>query len=79
MGKKSRKRNIKITEEQLDSIEHYQRMFRVNSEALSGLCQQERDDVVYGFELGQLHKHLEECFIEMLHLTEKIRKNNRVK
>ena len=70
------KDKINITTEQLETIEHYQRMFRLNSETIQGLCSEEQDDVVYGFELGKMHSHLEECFIGMMKLTDEIRANN---
>ena len=67
---------IKITVEQLETIEHYQRMFRLNSETIRGLCSEEQDDVAYGFELGKIYSHLEECFMGMMALTDDIRTNN---
>ena len=70
------KDKINITAEQLETIEHYQRMFRLNSETIQELCSEEQDDVVYGFELGKMHSHLEECFIGMMKLTDDIRANN---
>ena len=71
------KGEINITVEQLGDIEHYQRMFRLNSEAIKELCSEEQDDVVYGFELGKMHSRLEECFIGMMNLTNEIRENNK--
>ena len=70
------KDKINITVEQLKTIEHYQRMFRVNSEKIQELCSEEQDDVVYGFELGKMYSHLEECFMGMMELTDEIRSNN---
>jgi len=70
------KDKINITAEQLETIEHYQRMFRLNSETIQRLCSEEQDEVVYGFELGKVYTHLEECFTAMMELTGDIRANN---
>ena len=67
--------NIIITSEQLEDIEHYQRMLRLNYEKIEALCSKESDDVVYGFELGKISCHLEECFMGMAILTDEIRTN----
>tara|TARA_R110000823_G_scaffold221878_1_gene350295 strand:- start:784 stop:1002 length:219 start_codon:yes stop_codon:yes gene_type:complete len=69
---------MNITAEQLETIEHYQRMFRHNSEKIQELCSEEQDNVVYGFELGKMYSHLEECFMGMMKLTQDIRDNNNV-
>ena len=71
------KNKIYITNKQLEDIEHYQRMFRLNSETIQSLCSEEQDDVVYGFELGKIYSHLEECFMDMVTLTNDIRENNK--
>ena len=63
-----------ITQEQLETIEHYKRMFEVNAETIQNLCDSEKDDIVYGFELGKMHSHLRDCFIEMMELEDEIRK-----
>ena len=70
------KDKINITADQLETIEHYQRMFRLNSETIQRLCSEEQDEVVYGFELGKVYTHLEECFMGMMKLTDEIRSNN---
>lgn len=66
-----------ITTEQLDTIEHYKRMFELNAGYIQDLCSRERDDVVYGFELGKIHTHLRECFMEMMELEEEIIDQNK--
>lgn len=68
-------KNIKyyITEEQLDTIEHHKRMFELDAENIRQLCNSEKDDVVYGFELGKMHSHLRECFISMMELEDEIK------
>ena len=62
-----------ITEDQLEQLEHYKRMFELNAELIQDLCSSERDDVVYGFELGKIHSQLRNCFIKMMELESKIR------
>lgn len=65
-----------ITEDQLEQIEHYKRMFELNAELVKDLCTGEKDDIVYGFELGKMHSHLRECFIEMMNLEHEIKSQN---
>ena len=72
------KDKINITLEQLESIEHLQRMFRLNSDLIKDLCNQEQDDVVYGFELGKIYSNLEECFMDIMTLSGDIRCNNNI-
>ena len=67
--------NIIITSEQLEDIKHYQRMFSLNYDKIEGLCRKELDDISYGFELGKISCHLEECFMGMARLTDEIRTN----
>ena len=62
-----------ITQEQLETIEHYKRMFELNADLIQDLCSEEKHDVVYGFELGKMHSHLRDCFVEMLELESEIR------
>jgi len=62
-----------ITQDQLESIEHYKRMFELNAQSISELCSSEKHDIVYGFELGQMHSHLRECFMNMMNLESDIR------
>ncbi len=63
-----------VTQEQLESIDHFKRMFELNADTIRQLCSSEKDDVVYGFELGGIHSHLRDCFIEMFDLEGEIRK-----
>ncbi len=62
-----------ITQEQIEKIEHYKRMFGFNAEIVKDLCSEEREDIVYGFELGKMHSHLRQCFIDMMELESEIR------
>ncbi len=62
-----------INEEQLRLIGHYCRMFDVNSDLVKDLCSGEKDNIVYGFELGQMYSHLRECYLEMMDLEREIK------
>ncbi len=66
-------RKYLITQEQLEQIEHYKRMFELNADLVRDLCNSEKDDVVYGFELGKMYSHLRDCFMEMMELESEIR------
>ncbi len=66
-------RKYLITQEQLEKIEHYKRMFELNANLIQDLCNSEKDDVVYGFELGKMYSHLRDCFTEMMELESEIR------
>lgn len=72
------KRTYIITQEQLEQIEHYKRMFELNANLVRDLCDSEKDDIVYGFELGKMHSHLRDCFIEMMELEDQIRNQENV-
>lgn len=71
-------RVYKITQSQFEDIDHLKRMFEHNAERIRKLCSEERSDVVYGFELGEIHSHLRECFMKMDELEDNI-SNSRVK
>lgn len=62
-----------ITQEQLDSLEHNKDMFALNADRISDLCKSGKDDIVYGFELGQIYSHLRECFKSMMELEDEIK------
>ena len=62
-----------ITQEQLEQIEHFKRMFAHNADLIQDLCSGEKDDVVYGFALGEIHSHLRQCFMDMMELEGEIR------
>lgn len=63
-----------ITQEQLDAIRHHKNMFEVNADVVKNLCNGEKDDIVYGFELGKMYSNLRECFLLMMELENQIRK-----
>ena len=65
-------RKYLITQEQIEQIDHFKRMFQFNADLVRDLCESEKDDIVYGFELGKMHSHLRDCFMEMLELTDQI-------
>ena len=71
-------KNYYITQEQFETIEHYKRMFELNAENVQRLCDSGKDDIVYGFELGKMHAHLRDCFINMMKLEDEI-KEQRIK
>lgn len=62
-----------ITEEQLEKLGDFERMIEVNAEIIQVLCNEEKDDIVYGFELGKIHSELRQCFIDMIDLQSEIR------
>lgn len=66
-------RKYYITQNQVEDIEHYKRMFEFNASRVEQLCNGEQDDIVYGFELGQMYAHLRECFMKMMELEDNIR------
>jgi hypothetical protein len=66
-------RKYLITQEQIEKIEHIKRMFEFNADLLRDLCSDEKDDIVYGFELGKMYNHLRECFMDMMDLESDIR------
>lgn len=61
-----------ITEDQFESIEHFKSMFEVNADTILEMCNSEKPDIVYGFELGKIHSHLRECYFDMGQLEEAI-------
>ena len=62
-----------ITQEQLETIEHYRNMFELNADYILELCSGEKDDITYGFELGKMHSHLKDCYCKMIELENSIR------
>jgi hypothetical protein len=62
-----------ITQEQLETIEHYRNMFELNADYILDLCSGEKDDITYGFELGKIHSHLRDCYDKMIKLENLIR------
>jgi len=56
---------MNITKEQFKDLEHLAEMFNHNAEEIRNLCSTEKSDINYGFELGQMYKHLKECYHNM--------------
>lgn len=64
-----------ITQEQLERIDHFKEMFRYESDNLRDLCSSEKDDVVYGYQMGQTSANLSECHMNlMLLISDEIKK-----
>jgi hypothetical protein len=62
-----------ITADQFEMLSHFKEMFDYHAELISGLCSSEKDDVVYGFELGKIHYTLCAKNVEMAEFIYKIR------
>lgn len=62
-----------ITEEQLEKLGDFERMIGGCAEIIQVLCSEEKDDIVYGFELGKVHSDLRQCYIDMMNLQSEIR------
>ena len=62
-----------INQEQLSQIEHYKDMFKFHAEMIQGLCNSEKPDISYGFELGQVYTNLTNYYVEMMNLESEIR------
>lgn len=71
-------RNFSINDDQLEIIDHHRRMFEVYSDTINELCSSEKDDIVYGFELGKIHNYMRESFHKMTELYQEI-KNQEIK
>lgn len=65
-----------IDQDQLEEISRYRRMFETNAEYIQGLCTSEKDDIVYGFELGKIYTNLRECFINLMDLECEIKEQD---
>lgn len=62
-----------ITEEQLETFRHCIRMFEVNADNIKDITNNEKPDILYGFELGKMYSHLRECFNNMCELEDDIK------
>lgn len=54
------KKEYRITKDQLRRFIHYAEYFDMIAESIRELCSSEKDDIVYGYELGKLYYHLKE-------------------
>ena len=57
-----------LTEEQLDEIKHCQELIRDINDNIDKLCDSEKDDIVYGYQLGKISEFLSDCHYK-LHTT----------
>jgi len=62
-----------LTIEDLSSLEHFKHSFETAADGIYKLCNSEKDDVVYGFELGRLYAFLRDSFIEMMDFIHNIK------
>ena len=63
-----------INQEQLEQLEHFKAMFSMAAEQIQDFCNEERADVVYGFELGRIHSYLRQHFMDFMMLEDEIHK-----
>lgn len=61
-----------ITQEQLEEINFFKRMFELNADLIQDLCNTENDSIKIGFELGKIHSNLRNHFMEIMELENKI-------
>ncbi len=61
-----------ITQEQVEEINYFKRMFEVNADLIQDLCNTETDSIKIGFELGKIHSNLRNHFMEIMELEDKI-------
>lgn len=66
-----------ISQEQLEELDYFKRMFELESDTLANLCSSEKSDIVYGFALGQEHFHLRQCYMKMMDLLDEIMKQRK--
>jgi hypothetical protein len=71
-------KQYKINSEQLSEIGHYKDMFSYFAECISDLCSEERNDIVYGFRLGEIHSALRQKFAEIMELESQIRHHQKI-
>jgi len=62
-----------ISQEQLEDISHYKNMFEYHSNVIKYLCESEKDDIVYGFILGETYTGMKECYAKMMELESQIK------
>ena len=68
-----------ITKEQLDFIDYIKDMLNVNAETIKKLCNEEKSDIQYGFELGNVYSHLMANFKDMMLLIDDIKYKENLK
>jgi hypothetical protein len=68
-----------ITEEQYETILHTTKTLEFTADTIKDLCNGEKDDIVYGFELGQIFRNLRNWLPELLELEENLNRQKREK
>lgn len=64
--------NYTITGDQLFKLGMIAHEINVSRQNLEELCASERDDIVYGFELGKIHANLQKLYNTLFHLENEI-------
>lgn len=64
-----------ITKKQVDDLEFYKEMFAEHADRIKELCNLEKEDISYGFELGQIYSNLRTYFSEMMILIHAIKES----
>ena len=51
-------------------------MIDFNADIIKDLCNSEKENIFYGFELGKIHSHLKQCHLEMTETIKMIKLKN---
>lgn len=62
----------KITKEQLDTLERIREVLMYDRDNINKLCTSQRDEIVYGFELGKLYSSISRVHLELIEITSDI-------
>ena len=65
-----------ITSEQIYDLQIFGNHIDLARQDLEELCRAERDDIVYGFELGKIHGNLKKLHDKLFYLKKEIEKQN---
>ena len=71
--------NYTITSSQMFTLGMVAHEINVNRQNLEELCASERDDIVYGFELGKIHANLQKLYNTLFHLEKEITLKDKTK
>lgn len=69
----SDKKTFYISRDQFEKIRQYSNIIDACNERIAKLCSSKKDDIVYGFELGQIQWLLTDNRMVMLELEDAIR------
>lgn len=69
------KKRYVVTHEQLRNLEHFQNMFDRISMEIRELCESEKSDIEYGFELGRIYSNSRSHYLEMMSVVNDIHNN----